>query len=261
METKLSILLVEDDPSTCKKIVDLIEASDDFELCGVTNNAHKATEYISDTLPEAIILDLELHQGCGSGLNVLTGIKDLSLDFLPYILVTTNNSSAITYESARQLGADYIMSKHQENYSEKTPLEFLKMLTPAIKNKRKQSDTSNPVTQSPANREKHLTRRIINELNNVGISPKSVGFQYLIDAIIITIDKPTQNICNIIAKKHSKTEASVERAMQNAINRAWAITDIDELLEHYTAKINSYKGVPTLTEFIFYYANKIRNNY
>ena len=49
--------------------------------------------------------------------------------------------------------------------------------------------------------------------------------------------------------------------MQNAINRAWAISNIDDLLENYTAKISSSKGVPTLTEFIFYYANKIKNEY
>lgn len=261
MEDKLSILLVEDDPLTCKKIVNLVDDSDDLLLVGVINNAFKALEYIRDTLPDAVILDLELHHGSGSGLNVLNGLKDLSLNTAPYILVTTNNSSAVTYEAARQLGADYIMFKHQEDYSEKYALDFLRMLAPVIKSKKQLLSLDKTKTETPAYYEKRMTRRIIAELNKIGVSPKSVGYKYLIDAIVMTIKQPRQNLCSMIAKNYSKTECSVERAMQNAINRAWATSDIDDLLANYTAKISSSKGVPTLTEFIFYYANKLKNEY
>lgn len=259
MESKLSILLVEDDQFACEQFINLVDNSEDLLLVGVTNNALKALDYIRDTLPDVVILDLELHNGSGSGLNVLSGLKDMMLSVTPYILVTTNNSSAVTYETARQLGADYIMSKHQENYCEKNALDFLRLLSPVIKNRQKISSYDNKSTESPAYFEKRMTRRIIAELNLIGVSQKSVGYKYLIDAILITIKKPTQNLCCIIAKKYRKTESSVERAMQNAINRAWATSSIDDLLINYTAKISSYKGVPTLTEFIFYYANKIKN--
>ena len=47
--------------------------------------------------------------------------------------------------------------------------------------------------------------------------------------------------------------------MQNAIKSAWRTNDIDDLLTYYTAKINPNRGVPTLTEFIYYYANQITN--
>ena len=81
------------------------------------------------------------------------------------------------------------------------------------------------------------------------------------EAISTMMNNPTQNICTLIAENHRKSEASVERAMQNAINRAWKTSDINELLYHYTAKINSTRGNPTITEFICYYANKLRNEY
>ena len=73
------------------------------------------------------------------------------------------------------------------------------------------------------------------------------------------MDKPTQKLSTIIGDKYQKTEASVERAMQNAINRAWKQTDIDELSRYYTARIHSDKGVPTITDFIYYYAAKLNN--
>lgn len=46
--------------------------------------------------------------------------------------------------------------------------------------------------------------------------------------------------------------------MQTAINYAWRISSIDDLMTHYTARINHQTGVPTPTEFIYYYADKIK---
>ena len=258
---ELSVLIVEDEPSVCQSFLNLAENMEDIYIVSVTNNASKAVSDIKDFLPNAVILDLELHQGGGSGLDVLQELQELSLDTVPYILITTNNTSSITYEYARQLGADFIMSKHQENYSEKTALDFLKMMKNVIHNKRKTSPLIQLTTESPKQQNKRITRRIISELNNIGINPKSVGYQYLIDAIFIVIQKPTQNLCTVIGQKYKKTESSVERAMQNAICRAWRQTDIEDLLIYYTAKVHSEKVVPTVTEFIYYYANKIKNEY
>lgn len=263
MKEELSVLLVEDDTYVCQQFIELVDTYDDIKLVGITNNAFKALDYIRDILPDAVILDLELNNGCGSGLDLLRGLKTLMITDYPYILITTNNSSAITYEAARQLGADYIMSKHQEGYSEKNPLDFLRMLSSTIKSKKsfKANTGSVPLPQSPAVFEKSLKRRIMSELDLIGINQKSVGHKYLVDAILSTINEPKPNISTTIGKKYGKTESSVERAMQNAINRTWATSDINDLLRYYTAKISSTKGVPTLTEFIFYYANKIKNDY
>ena len=261
MENKLSIFLVEDDPFACKEIINLVDNSDDLLLIGVTNNAVKAIEEIQYKLPDVVILDIELHQGSGSGLDVLKELKDLALAAPPYVLVTTNNSSTITYELARKLGADYILSKHQENYSEKYVINLLRMFASTIKNRSKHvvpADTSN---QSPEYYEKRITQRIIAELNHVGINPKSKGYQYLIKAILVMMKEPVQNISAVVAIYFNKTEISVERAMQNAINRAWATANIEDLEKYYTAKINPEKGKPTLTEFICYYATKLKNEY
>lgn len=262
MDNKLSIFLVEDDPFACKEIINIVDNSDDLILIGVTNNAVKAVEEIQYKLPDVVILDIELHQGSGSGLDVLRELKDIALSYPPYVLVTTNNSSTITYELARKLGADYILSKHQENYSEKYVINLLRMFASTIKNRSKHvapADTSNK--KSPEYYEKRIIQRIITELNNVGINPKSKGYQYLIKAILIMMKEPTQNISTVVAKEFNKTEISVERAMQNAINRAWATSSIEDLEKYYTAKINPEKGKPTLTEFICYYATKLKNEY
>jgi hypothetical protein len=87
-----------------------------------------------------------------------------------------------------------------------------------------------------------------------------LGRSYLIDAIIHRAEGQQSQVA-AIAKKYSKTEASVERAMQNAINKAWSTMQPEDLLLHYTARIHSEKGVPTVTEFVCYYANKLKIEY
>jgi len=262
MEEKLEILLVEDDPEACRELAEQILDTDDMLLIGVTNNAYKAVELIKDHLPDTLILDLELHHGAGNGLYVLQELQTLSLPKQPYILITTNNSSTTTYELARKLGADFIMSKHQEGYSTRSVLDFLRITRPVILQAQKRTDVQSPLGhETPEQHNRRIRRRISTELNYVGINPKSVGYNYLIDAICIMMKQPTQNLCTIIAKQYGKSEPSIERAMQNAINRAWKTSNINDLLCHYTAKINSAKGSPTITEFIYYYANKLRNEY
>ena len=128
MKNNLSILLVEDNARECGEIINYIERLDDTSLIGVTNNTTKALEIIADSLPDALILDLELHNGLGNGLTLLQDLKKLSLPFIPYILITTNNSSSITHKSARKLGADFIIPKYKEDYSAKTVVDFLRMM-------------------------------------------------------------------------------------------------------------------------------------
>lgn len=260
MDKKLEILLVEDDQEDCKEIINEVDNNpDDFDLIGITNNSARAFQYVKDVCPDAVILDLELHNGGGDGLDFLKQVNESHLSRVPFILVTTNNISLITHEVARKLGADFIMTKSQEGYSAKSVLQFLKITKSIILSRRGQAQPSG-YDESPTQAAKRLQRRICFELDKVGISAKSMGYTYLIDAITMTIKDPVQHICDKIGENYRKSAKSVERAMQNAINRAWNTSDIQDLLDNYTAKIKSDKGVPTLTEFIYYYAQKIKND-
>jgi two-component system response regulator (stage 0 sporulation protein A) len=261
LDRKLSILLIEDDEDACKAIQQYIDELDDVSLVGIVNNSDKALEYIKSYLPEAVILDLELHQGSGNGLLFLSELKQMDLAFYPFILITTNNSSTVVYDYARQAGADFIMAKHQADYSAKKVVDFLRIMKSTIHSKIASKVPEHNTTESPDQRAKRIVRRINLELDYIGISPKHVGYKYLTDTIQLVIKEPSNKLCTIIGVKYGKTESSVERAMQNAIDKAWRTSDIEDLLEHYTAKISSEKGTPTLTEFIYYYANKIKNEY
>ena len=63
MERELIILLVEDDEKACEELRSYIEQTSDIRLQGITNNSTEALELVRSGLPDAVILDLELHYG------------------------------------------------------------------------------------------------------------------------------------------------------------------------------------------------------
>ena len=64
----LSILLVEDDKTACDEIENYIDTCDNVCLVGITDNSNKALELVQYHLPDAVILDLELHHGGGNSI-------------------------------------------------------------------------------------------------------------------------------------------------------------------------------------------------
>lgn len=58
MEKMLHILLIEDDMNTCNRISNYIATKDNMDLAGVTNNSYVGIQYVQNTLPDAVILDL-----------------------------------------------------------------------------------------------------------------------------------------------------------------------------------------------------------
>ena len=261
MEKLLTVLLVEDDREECEEFVGILDSIEDIRLIGVTSNEKEALEHVKDHLPDAVILDLELHRGSGNGISFLESLGKMKMKPSPYILVTTHNISRITHDRVRHLGADFVMVKSQEDYSAESVIEFLKSHKQLIHDLRKKMQSKpDYVKVSPSDKRKRLEVRIAAEINNIGISPRADGRTYLIEAIIHRIGGESDFIVDI-AKKHGKTYAGVQRAMQNAINRAWSIMHPDDLMKYYTARVNSDKGVPTNMEFIYYYANKLKDEY
>lgn len=256
----MEVLVLEDEQSERDELVGKIEAcAEQLHLTAATGNADEALESINNFCPDAVILDLELHKGGGDGFGFMAALKNLHLAKPPFILVTTWNVSPTTFQAARELGADYILTKTSKDYTAQTPVDFLISLKSAIFSRTPRCEVV-PVTQA-SDREKEIRKRIIAELNKIGINPKSVGYRYLVDAIELVMKESKPHVCQDIGKKWQKAENSVERAIQNAINRAWNTSNDQDLLDNYTAVIKSERGVPTINEFIYYYAEKIKPDF
>ncbi|MBE5927409.1 MAG: response regulator [Lachnospiraceae bacterium] len=252
----LSVLLVEDDQNACKQITEYAKKFTDINISEVTNNSHSAYKYVVEHAPDAVILDLELQQGGGSGLQFLTDLHNAPKVINPYILVTTNNCSQKTYEYARRKGADFILYKHSDDYTNQTPIDFLRMTKDIIISS---ANTSNNLSFSSSVNETDLKGLITQQLETLGFQHRVLGFKYLIEAIYIVINEPDAYITQRVAAIFSKSTTSVDRAMQTSIDKVWKRGCLDTLYKEYTAHINPDTGAPTITEFVHYYADKFRN--
>lgn len=258
MKNKLVILLVEDDAAICAEFYSYFLTCEDMTIIDQTNDIEVAMQLTTSHLPNVILLDLELHNGGGNGLVFLDNLRKRQMMHTPYIIVTTQNMSEYTLEQARLLGADFIITKYDKKFCPEYIANTIRLMHGAIL--RKNTSIAHLKNASPAQEGDLLERRIQREMELIGINPKNKGYAYLVDSIQNYIKNPGINLSRSLVPKYEKSEKSIERAMQNAIKRAWDTNDIEDLLKYYTARIRADKGSPTLMEFVCYYANKIKSD-
>ena len=117
IEKPMTLLLIEDNEFEVNSFKEYLKNINDAQLIKYTNSSYDGIEYAKTYMPEGIILDLELHNGEGSGIKFLEELQELNLDFKPLIVITTNVSSDIVYDHIRKLGADFIFYKKQSDYA------------------------------------------------------------------------------------------------------------------------------------------------
>lgn len=255
----MKLLLIEDDKNECNKFVEFANKSDEIEFVAITNSAEEGLKLYKRHSPEGIILDLELNEGQGSGFDFLKGLQNLKLERKPKIVVTTNVFSDSVYDYLHESKVDFIFYKKQENYSIEKVINTLLLLR-EYKNKEREIPVSNE--NDDEEELKMISDKVDKELDIIGVSPHLQGRKYLHDAILYLLTSESKDskisITQYLTAKYKKPDSTISRVMQNAIIYAWRISSIEDLSEHYTAKINHETGIPTPTGFIYYYVEKIR---
>lgn len=255
--TPMKLIILEDDNKECDAFRKLAKSRKDIEFVKITDSDIDALEFLKSEIVEGIILDLELNKGSGNGngFTFLEELKKLNLRFKPKIVVTTNVSSDSVYDFLHENGVDLIFYKKQLNYSHSNVLNTLVLL-------RDYNKKSNNIDIPNKDDNKNKISDIINnELDLIGIGTHLQGRKYFFDAIYFILEESENSqttVTQYLVKEYKKSSSTISRAMQNAILHAWRISSIDDLTKYYTAKVNYETGVPTPTEFIYYYADKIK---
>ncbi len=256
MTNKLNVLIVEDDEDDCNALVAEVNAnSDKLCLAGVSKSSNAAFDFIRNHSPHAVILDLELQEGSGDGMDLLDKLRSTVICPKPYIIVNTNNASKVTRDTAERMGADYTFAKWQNGYSPKMVINQLLLVMPAILGC--EEEPPEPLTE--AQLENKMREFVQNEFNKLGVSVKNVGYGYLVDAVILAAKGENQNWGRIISAKVGKSESGVTHAMQYTINNTWSNADINALQKYYTAPLRKDKYAPTTNEFVFFYKQQLIN--
>lgn len=255
MKKTINIILIEDNTEDIKLFKDAIKSKNNITLLAATKSSTEAIDLVYKYLPDVIILDLELHNGLGSGFDFLTNLKSLHLNYRPLIVVTTNIASNIIYDKLHKDFVDLIFYKKQKDYSQNLVLDSVILLSEEPNYK------SVIPTDSPNGKNLELRNRINKELDLIGISYKLKGREYLFEAIyfLLTESDSSVTVFQYLSSKYKLLTSSISRAIQTSINRTWRTSSIEDLRAHYTAQINYNTGVPTPTEFIYFIVNKLKN--
>lgn len=252
----LKVMLIEDEVDECNRYKDIIDKRDDINLVAVTNSSTKAIEYLKYYKPDAVILDLELNKGEGSGFEFIENLAKQNINKRPNVVVTTNVCSDSVYDFCHKNKIDFIFYKKQINYSQEKVLDTLLLLNDY------ENEQAVKYEVDEKAEENKTMEKINKELELIGISSHLQGKKYLCDAIYFVIKNGEKDskisIIQHLVGKYKKSNSTISRAMQNAILHAWRISSLEDLTTYYTARINYETGVPTPTELIYYYADKIK---
>jgi len=253
--TPITILLVEDDVNECAIYKNIVKNREDVKIVAITNSSTKALEEFEIHKPDAVILDLELTDGEGSGFDFIEAVKEYPKHKIPKIIVTTNVHSNSVYDYCHSNNIDFVFYKKQKNYSRENIINTLLLL--------RNYKTNDKVvdTEQEDKFEEVVCNKINMELDLIGVGTHLHGRKYLCDAIYFILnsgDNSKVSIVQYLVGKYKKSSSTISRAMQNAILHAWRVTPIEDLSKYYKARVNYETGVPTPTEFIYYYADKIK---
>jgi response regulator RpfG family c-di-GMP phosphodiesterase len=268
-EKPMRLLLIEDEESDCLKFSECARRRTDIKFIGMTDSCEEGVKLVKSRLPEGVILDLQLVKGSGSGLRFLELLNDAELTLRPVTIVTTSNQSDVVYKRVEELGADWFFSKVNKDYNEDFVIDTLLSLRQTLYAKQKKDSCSRgnlrksgAMVESSDDRRDRIYRRIDAELDLIGIRVRLQGRIYLREAIYLKIHSEKQPGSSIeqVAQNHRHAYGTINKVMQTAINNAWDNADIDEIHTHYTARVSSKTGVPSPSDFIHYYADRIRNS-
>lgn len=254
----MKILIIEDDIDDCNKFINCVKNRKDIEIVAVTDSDVKGLKYVQTKSPEGIVLDLELNNsttGNTDSLDFLSNLKKLKLKYEPIVIVTTHVNSKRTYEILHRNGVDLILYKDHPKYSCNLVLNHF------INLRRIPAEVSDYSVEDVIKETKKMASDCIDhELDLIGITSNLKGRKYIHDAILYLIENEDSdiNVIKYLTTIHKKSATTVTNGIQNAIYHAWRTSAVEDLLQHYTARVSYETGIPTTMEFLYYYRDKIK---
>lgn len=262
----IKIVAADDNEGILDLIDEAVSKEIDMNLVGKAKNGEDAVKVIREKSPDVVLLDVFMPKL--DGLGVLEQLSDnMSLPVKPiYIMLSAVGKENIT-EKSFNLGAEYYMIK---------PFDVNTLLKKIRECKELQSKKNNiSVNNSFVGKnsvsvsdnmisDRDLEVEITEIIHQVGIPAHIKGYQYIRDAILMSIrdremiNSITKILYPTISKKYSTTPSRVERAIRHSIEVAWNRGDLDMLQSYFGYTISDGKGKPTNSEFIALIADKLR---
>ncbi len=243
MENDISILIANENSEETNEISNGL-TNEKFSVTAALDGK-EAIEKLKNNRFDILIVDLVLPKV--DGFEVIERAKSINPD--TKVVVLSALSSDIFVKKAIGLGVDYYMLKPIE-------LDILK---------KRIDDLFGGEEEFLYNgkKVKGVEEKITNIFITVGIPAHIKGYQFLREAIRLSIEDPdiinsiTKKLYPTIAEKYNTTPSKVERAIRHAIEVAWSRGKIENINNIFGLTVYTSNEKPTNGEFIALVADKM----
>lgn len=259
---KLNVAIADDNERMLQLLSQIVGSEEALQIVGTARNGEELLEIIRHKRPDVVLLDIIMPKL--DGLTVMERVNSEVNLKKPAFIVISAVSQEKTTEDAFALGADYYILKPFDNDMVINRIKRIRMRQMRTAARMQKPNTGIKLENEQQNRLEADVTEIIHE---VGIPAHIKGYQYLRDAIIMSVNDMemmnsiTKILYPTIAKHYQTTPSRVERAIRHAIEVAWSRGKMDTIDELFGYTVSNGKGKPTNSEFIALIADKIRLAY
>ena len=261
--SEYQVAIAEDNPQMLNFLDTMLGEETGFQVVGKADNGFDAYDMIMKTEPDLVLMDVVMPKM--DGIAVINKIrKEWNGKKIPsFIMVTAAGSEPVTQDAFR-LGASYFIMKP---FDKALVMEKIRWVCGGSKGGQADGNKLRPYVNRKEYMRQHLENDVTRLLHEIGIPAHIKGYQYLRDAIAISVREEdlmvsvTKVLYPAIAKKHNTTSSRVERAIRHAIEVAWTRGRLDTIHELFGYTVSNGRGKPTNSEFIALVADKIRLDY
>lgn len=260
-----SVAIADDNPQMLEFLDHMITEEEGFCVVGKTDNGEDAYDMIINTKPDLVLMDVIMPKM--DGISVMEKVKreQAGRKIPSFIMVTAAGSERVA-SNAFKNGASYFIMKP---FNREVVMERIREACEHrdFLSDRPEMTRVKPYMDKTDYMKDNLEQDVTKLLHEIGIPAHIKGYQYLRDAIAISVEEKdlivsvTKVLYPAIAKKHNTTSSRVERAIRHAIEVAWTRGRLDTIYEVFGYTINNGKGKPTNSEFIALLTDKIRLSY
>ena len=254
---KLKVLIAEDNPRIAAQIEHILQEDLEIKIVGKAEDGLETMAMIEETEPDLLLLDLIMPKL--DGLGVLERLyKNKEPGKRPETIVISGIAQERITETAFNLGAAHYILKPFDN---EMILNHVRQFKPGA---REFIASPEEHRRSDEMARYNLESDVTNIIHEIGVPAHIKGYQYLRDAIMMSVDDSemlnsiTKILYPSIAKQHGTTPSRVERAIRHAIEVAWSRGKVDTIDELFGYTVHNGKGKPTNSEFVALIADKIR---
>ena len=240
METRSRVLIADQSKDFCSLLSMALSSEKSIEIVGTATDGQEVLSMVAQLKPDILLMDLVLAKL--DGLEVLHRLPSIGAGCQVIVLSGFYNSKVVS--ECSNLGVSYFLPKPCEM---PVLLERIRLLrSPAAR------PAAIPVCASDA----QLIATVTDIIHEIGVPAHIKGYQYLREAIILTIkdmDKinaVTKILYPEVARAFDTTPSRVERAIRHAIEVAWDRGDVEVLQKFFGYTVSGIKGKPTNSEFI-----------